>query len=70
MTIVPEPLDLGPHKVALRCPDCDDRVVIEVDLVTVRERATDRGVSLRLKAKSSKVAHLCGQVRFDLDGPE
>lgn len=70
MTAAAEPLDLGLHKVALQCPDCGDRIVVEVDLVTVRQRATDEGVTLRLKGKSAKVAHLCGQGRLDLDGPE
>ena len=59
-----KPLALGFHDVALECPDCGEAVVVSVEFVTVRQSATDEGVTLRFKAKHKKTKHTCGQPRL------
>lgn len=59
-----KPLALGFHDVALECPDCGDAVTVHAELVTVRHVATDEGVTLRLKVKTRKIEHACGQGRI------
>jgi hypothetical protein len=59
-----KPLQLGWHDVALDCPDCGDQVVVRVELLTARHIATDEASTLRLKVKTKKTEHACGQGRF------
>jgi hypothetical protein len=60
MTAV-KPLGLGWHQVGLECPDCGDTVVANVELLTVRQVATDEAVTLRVKVRAKKLTHTCGQ---------
>lgn len=59
-----KPLDLGWHDVALECPDCHETEVAKVELLTVRHVATDEGITLKLKVKTKKLDHSCGQGRL------
>ena len=57
-------LGMGVYWVDLTCPECDDVVTVSVALVSVLTAPSDDGATLRLKAKSAKMPHLCRQLRL------
>lgn len=57
-------LTMGPYWVDLVCPECDDVVTVAVTLGSVLTAPSDDAATLKVKAKSLKVAHLCRQLRL------
>jgi glycine/serine hydroxymethyltransferase len=54
-------LVMGTYEVALRCPDCEEVAMVGVELTTVLTHASDESATLKLRAKSTKMVHACGQ---------
>jgi hypothetical protein len=61
-------LAMGPYWVDLECPECGEVVAVAVSLASVLTAPSDAVATLKLKAKSGKVDHMCNQLRLDIAG--
>ena len=55
-------------EVLATCPNCSERAAMSLH-VSASVEIEDEGSSLKLKAKSKKLSHVCGQIPLPLTAP-